>query len=117
MPSLAPPRPRPRPCAQSGGGSAELDQLRQHVVHLEALLADEQAGKAELDRKLKKAADKISDLEDQVAEVMADGSDDALCVAHPWPGPCPNPWRARGQALPGHGECKAQVPTMEKSTL
>lgn len=53
---------------KSGGGSVELDQLRQRVVQLEAQLVDEQAAKTDLDKKLKKYADKITDLEDQLAE-------------------------------------------------
>ncbi|GIL59065.1 hypothetical protein Vafri_14027 [Volvox africanus] len=51
-----------------GGSGAELEQLRKQVAQLEKQLLDEQVAKDDLSKKMQKYADKIADLEDQLAE-------------------------------------------------
>lgn len=53
---------------QAGGDS---EALRQRVTELEAQLEAERASKEELSRKVQKQADKIGELEEQLAEVNA----------------------------------------------
>ncbi|GLC55994.1 hypothetical protein PLESTB_001052900 [Pleodorina starrii] len=57
-----------KPDAGKGGSAAELEQLRQRVAQLEKQLGDEQTAKEDLNKKLQKYADKMADLEDQLAE-------------------------------------------------
>ncbi|GLI62410.1 hypothetical protein VaNZ11_005030 [Volvox africanus] len=51
-----------------GGSGSELEQLRKQVAQLEKQLLDEQVAKDDLNKKMQKYADKIADLEDQLAE-------------------------------------------------
>ncbi|KXZ54203.1 hypothetical protein GPECTOR_5g297 [Gonium pectorale] len=54
--------------SKGGSSTLELEQLRQRIAQLEVELADEQAAKADLSKKMQKYVDKIADLEDQLAE-------------------------------------------------